>query len=169
MNTEERHAILSQERGSAQGHAYRLGYLPSVLAGEEDGAEYRMRDRSPAESLGRNHCPVAGSQCPPREPENPRQHGPAAAKLGALGLTTLVCQHTNTFLGKTRRRWTTILEAFSTEDVVIHMHLSSTLPMQRNLQGEHQVLLTALLRTLVYGMLHIACMSSACRKSRAAS
>lgn len=149
MNTEERHSILHQERGSARAHAHRLGYLPSILAGEGDGVEHHVVDRPPAESLGQNRCPVGDGQCPLQQPGNPRQHGPTAAKLGTLGLTTLVCQHTTTFLGKTRRRWTTILEAFSTKDIVIYMHFSSTPPVQRNLQEDHQVLLTALLRTLV--------------------
>ncbi|PKU38616.1 hypothetical protein llap_11082 [Limosa lapponica baueri] len=59
MNTEERHGILSQERGSAQGHAYRVGYLPTILAGNDDGAKYGVMDRS--ESLSQNRCPVAGT------------------------------------------------------------------------------------------------------------
>lgn len=100
---------------------------------------------------------VAGA---PTGPGNPGQHGPAAAKLWALGLTALGCQRTVTFLGKTRRRWATIIEAFSAEDVVIHRRLSPTLSTQRDLQGECQVLLTALLMTLVYGVQHIVCMSS---------
>lgn len=53
MDMEERHGTLSQERGSAKGHAYRLGYLPSTLAGEGDGAEHHVMDRSPAECLAR--------------------------------------------------------------------------------------------------------------------
>jgi len=84
MNMEERHGILSQESSSTKGHAYRLGYLPSVLAGEGDGAECGVMDRPPADSLGQNCCPVAGGQRLPWELGNLRQHGPKQ-KLEALG------------------------------------------------------------------------------------
>lgn len=61
-----------------------------------------------------------------------------------------MCHHTTAFLGKPARR-TSFLEAFSSKNIFIHMQLSSTLSMQRNLQGSfHQFLLAALLRTGIW-------------------
>lgn len=65
MYEHSRDSILSQERGFAHGHVYRLRYLPSILT-EDDGAENNVIDSSPAESLDQNCCsvPTAGAREP---------------------------------------------------------------------------------------------------------